>query len=59
MNNQEKEFDWRADAMRNEFWKTYRKLPFVNPTLWEKFKKRMEDEGRLTEGTSHAIRYQP
>ena len=55
----EKEFDWRVDAMRNEFWKKYRILPFVHPSLWERFKKRMEDEGRLTKGTSDMVYYQP
>lgn len=53
------EFDWRVDAMRNEFWKTYRTLPFIRPFLWERFKKRMEDEGRLTKGTSDMFYYQP
>jgi hypothetical protein len=47
-----KEFDHKPEALRTEFWQLHRRLPHSAPALWERFKKRMERTGRLSEGTS-------
>jgi hypothetical protein len=53
-----KEFDLRPEALRNEFWQLYRLMPEWRPFFWMKFKKRMEDEGRLTKSSSNMVMYQ-
>ena len=52
-----KEFDLRPEALRTEFWQLYRLTPEWRPCFWMKFKKRMESEGRLTEGYSNMRMY--